>query len=168
MARVYHRKARKDYPAHGIKKGDMYYTASIKTGARSSRTLRQKTPFKQSQLTVSEFKQAWYTAEEEYADIKPEDRSGEALEDIASQFEQIASECMEKFDNMPEGLQYGDTGQLLEERQAAAEEVQGELERIASEYDELSRDDYGSDDEFEDARESLWCEAEDALGQMPG
>ena len=55
MARVHHRKAAKDYPDHGIAKGDLYYYTKIKTGPRSSRVLRSKEPFKRSQLTSSEF-----------------------------------------------------------------------------------------------------------------
>lgn len=44
MPKVQHVKARKDYPESGIKKGDMYYTASVMTGPRSSRTIRSKGP----------------------------------------------------------------------------------------------------------------------------
>ena len=44
MARVTRRKAAKDYPDAGINKGDLYYYAKIKTGPRTSRTLRSIKP----------------------------------------------------------------------------------------------------------------------------
>ena len=37
MARQTQRRARKDYPDHGISKGDLYWYAAIKTGPRSRR-----------------------------------------------------------------------------------------------------------------------------------
>lgn len=37
-------------------------------------------------------------------------------EDIASALEEIRDDLQDRLDNMPEGLQYGDTGQLLQDR----------------------------------------------------
>jgi len=134
MPRVHHRKARKDYPDNGIVKGDMYYTCRRKTGPWSSVTLRSLTPFKASQLTGSAFKSAWFGAEEGW------DASGKSEQDITDVAEAIRAageEAGESLDNMPESLQQGDTGQMLEERASQCEDTAGDLDSLASEYEEL-------------------------------
>lgn len=165
MPRVHHRKARKDYPADGIGKGDMYYTTSIKTGPRSSRTLRQKTPFKQSQLTTSEFKSGWYAAEEEWGEG---DKGADTARSVSEAIAALGETAQESFDAMPEGLQQGDTGQMLEERASVASDVSERIEQYASELEELDRNDYEDEDEFEDEVERLVGEIDDALSEMPG
>jgi hypothetical protein len=132
MARVHHRKARKDYPEKGIKKGDMYYFAQIKTGPRSSRTIRQLEPIKQSQLTSSDFLSQLYGIEEGFDEIVHDESAVEALNDAATTLRDLGQEQQDKFDNMPDGLQQGDTGQMLEERANNCEQWADEIEQIAS------------------------------------
>ena len=64
MPRVHTQKARKDYPKEGIKKGDMYYKWSIKTGPASGINYRSLTLPKPSQLTGSSFMQEYYSIQE--------------------------------------------------------------------------------------------------------
>lgn len=45
------------------------------------------------------------------------------LESLAEQVREFGEEQQGKFDNMPEGLQQGDTGQLLEERASNMEQA---------------------------------------------
>lgn len=133
MARVKYQKARKDYPNAGIKKGDMYYYARIKTGPYSSRQIRQKTPIRPSQMTTSDFLNQFYGLQESLQDFKGPlaDMPG-FLEDLASQARDLGQEQQEKYDNMPDPLQQGDTGCMLEERAQAMETWADSLEEAAS------------------------------------
>lgn len=135
MARVHHRKARKDYPEKGIKKGDMYYFAQIKTGPRSSLTIRQLTPIKQSQLTSSDFLSQLYGLEEGMDEIVHDESAVEALTDLAQSLRDLGQEQQDKFDNMPEGFQQGDTGQLLEERVSNCDQWADEIDTIANDLE---------------------------------
>ena len=134
MPRVHYRKARKDYPNQGIEKGDMYYYTKMKTGPRSSRVLRSKTPFKQSQLTNSPFKSGWYAASEGW---DASDKNDEAMRATAEALRELGQEAQDSYDNMPEGLQEGDTGQLLNARAEGCESKADELEALADEWEGL-------------------------------
>ena len=52
------------------------------------------------------------------------------LEDIRVQVEEIREEEQEKFDNMPEGLQNGPTGQGITDAISALEETEEELRNV--------------------------------------
>lgn len=132
MARVHHRRANKDYPQAGIQKGEMYYYAKIKTGPYSSRTIRQKEPIKASQLTSSEYLSRLYELQDQINGInEPED-----AREIAEALRELGQEQRDKLDNMPEGLQQGDTGQMLEERAEACESAADEMETLIDDWDE--------------------------------
>ena len=60
-----------------------------------------------------------------------------ALNDAAEQLRELGQECQDKFDNIPEGLQQGDTGQLLENRAQECEAKADELESAAGEVESL-------------------------------
>lgn len=145
MARLHHRKARKDYPDQGIKRGDMYYYAKIKTGPYSSRTIRSLTKPRPSQLTVSEWN-GWL------GDLQqiefPAVDNIEGLTEIGENIREFGEEQREKFDNMPEGLQQGSTGELLEERASGCEEWADAIDEAISEYESESQeiDDMDADD----------------------
>jgi hypothetical protein len=189
MAKVEKRKARKDYPEHGIKAGEDYYYVQIKTGPRSSKVMRSLKPFKPSQLTVSSFKSAWLSVDEAFSD-SPEE--GEDIRAAADAIRDAGQEARNAFDNMPEGLQQGDTGQMLEARADKADEVADALEELASEWDdleepqepteaepdqadeeahdawEMAQDEYETArQEFEDEQERIKGEAADLLSDMP-
>lgn len=51
-------------------------------------------------------------------------------EEITSELESIRDDLQERLDNMPEGLQEGDVGQLLQERISGLEDAISELESI--------------------------------------
>lgn len=132
MARVHHRKAAKDYPQFGIAKGDMHYYVKIKTGPRSSREMRSKTPFKRSQLTQSDYLSQLY----DWEDSKAEISDMESAQEFADTIRALGEEQDEKFNNMPEGLQQGDSGQMIEARRDACEAAAGEIEEIISEWED--------------------------------
>ena len=133
MPKVHHRKARKDYPNDGIRKGDMYYIARIKTGPRSSRTIRSLTPIPQSKLTSSPFKSGWYAMLEGWPDVITTD----AIREVASVIAELGEEAEASYENMPESLQEGETGQLLYARYEHCQTTADELETIADDLDNL-------------------------------
>lgn len=177
MAVPVKRTARKDYPNQGIKKGDEYHYVQLKTGPRSSLVLRSLKPFKQSQLTTSAFKKAWFSADEAYEDS---DKDEAAIRAAADSIREAGEDAREAFDNMPEGLQQGDTGQTLDQRADKCEEVADALNALADEFealdepvepegdDEDAQDTYDKEQaEFEQERDRIQEEAGDLLADMP-
>lgn len=161
MARVHFvKKARKNYPHDGIKKGESYYWWAFRYGGKH----KSKTMPKQSQLTGSEFLSTVYSFQEELEEGTFE-ATAEGLEEakderdrIVDELRSLADEQTEKRDNMPEGLQYSETGTLLEDRENYCNEFADELEAVDL---EISRDDYESDEDFHTA-------AQEALSDLSG
>jgi hypothetical protein len=54
---------------------------------------------------------------------------------VVQELRDLAEECQDNLDNMPEGLQQGDTGMMLQERIEACNNAADELEGIVSDYD---------------------------------
>jgi hypothetical protein len=135
MARTHFvKKARKDYPEAGIKKGESYYWWKFRYGGKH---MSKEAP-KASQLTQSEFLSRLYDVQDRLANISAdniEDIQTET-ESIAEELNEMASDCRDKHDNMPDGLQEGEVGQMLEERADACENAASELEGIDYDYDE--------------------------------
>ena len=129
MPRVKQVKARKDYPDHGVKKGDMCYVWSVKTGPRSSRNYRQLTPPKPHQLTSSAFLGTAYELNERIEALTADDLEDE-LQEIIDEIQELGDEQDEKWNNMPESLQYSSTGELLEGRRDSCEEWFSNLESV--------------------------------------
>lgn len=143
------KKARKANKDHDIKKGDSYYWWKFRLG-RSSMKRISKTRPRRSQLTLSEFYGTMYDAEDDLEAAVDEFRHGHDLEALASaceaaksDVEQAGETCQEKFDNMPDSLQQGETGQLLEGRVQSCEEIAQALDDAAEEVRsyELPEDD---------------------------
>lgn len=133
MARQKQQVARKDYPDQGIKKGDTYWFASVKTG-RGGITIRSLTRIPESRLTTSTFKSAWFSVQEEW------ESSDKMADDIRTASEALAGleeETRGSFGNMPERLQEGETGQMLNARAEACENAVSELDRLADELEGL-------------------------------
>jgi hypothetical protein len=130
MPRVTERKARKDYPNSGIKKGDKYFYWKIKTGPASGYACRSLTRPTPSQLNTGF---AGQVGEIEASLDAATDVDG--IRTVAEEIRALGEEQQEKHDNMPEGLQQGDTGQLLEERAQQCEEWADTIESACEEYD---------------------------------
>ena len=135
--------ARKARPESGIRVGDSYYWWQFMRGPR----MNSKTPPRPSQLTRSEFMVPYLQALEALGDLND---SGDLREDLApalriivDDLESLRDETQDKLDNMPESLQQGDTGQLLEERVANLEQFIPELERLT---DQAEGEDWGDTD----------------------
>lgn len=165
MPRVHHLKARKDYPDIGVVKGEMYYKWSIKL-QRGGLVRRSKTYPRPSQLNLGFSGQL--------GDIVQDIGAAQDVDDLRSLAEtlrELGSEQQEKYDNMPEGLQQGDTGQLLEERANNCETWADEIEQACDTYDSEVSDvdnmgwedfdltEEAEEDEIEQARETKRGEA---------
>ena len=113
--------ARKDYPAEGIKKGDTYFKWSIKTGPATGIIYRSKTYPKPSELTGSPFQKSLLEIQEHINNLEAsgfitaEDLSSE-LDEIIGGIESLRDETQTSLENMPESLQEGGVGQMLQER----------------------------------------------------
>ncbi len=138
MARVHTvKKARKNYKDAGIKKGDTYFWWKF----RNSPIRRSKTSPKRQQLTQSNFYISLYDLEDRINDLAAEEGLKEEVESIIQDIRALADEQEENKNNMPEGLQEGDTGQLLDERKDGLEEWADELEGLDLDiYDDLEDD----------------------------
>jgi hypothetical protein len=132
MAKVHHVKAaRKPIKEAGVKVGESYYWWKFRRGARRV----SKTYPRRSQLTQSDFLSQAYDIEDHIAALKAQDYMGDPdslksdLDDIASEIRSLGEEQADKLSNMPDSLQNGPTGELLQQRadecEAWADEIEG-------------------------------------------
>ena len=137
-AKVSQHVARKDYPNFGVAKGDTYYGWSLPMGG-TFRAYKSKTMPKPRQLTTSEFQISRLDLEDRInalsTDMSFDDIRSE-VESIAEDIKSLGEEQTEKFDNMPEGLQSGPSGELLEGRASACEEWAEGLEEVDTDGDD--------------------------------
>lgn len=163
MPKVTHvKKARRALPDHDIKVGDEYWWWSSKMGRYFVKHY-SKTPPKPSQLTGSEFHRTLLEIEEDYqnqTEFQTADDLSSALQDIYDRVESLKNETQDKLDNMPEGLQQGPTGEMLQNR---VDELDTWLSEIDP-NDMPDREDFESDEDFKAELESKW---QDVMGNMP-
>jgi hypothetical protein len=152
MPKVTHVKhARKAIKESGIKKGDSYYWWKFRFGGIH----RSKTQPKPSQLTQSTFLSTMLELQERTEALVSNLRDGKTtcsdaaseLSDIASEVRSAGEECQSSLDNMPEGLQQGDTGQMLQTRIDAAETIADDLEGVDTPEEDEEDDDKDDKDE---------------------
>lgn len=131
MPRVHFVKsARKDNPV--AKKGESYYWWKPMVGGRGGAKRFSKEQPSRSQTTQSEFLGGLYAIED---DMLAKADSPEALREAAENLRELGQEQQDKFDNMPEGLQQGDSGQMLEERANGCEEWASHIDQVADELE---------------------------------
>lgn len=141
MPRVHHvKKARKANKQYDIKKGDEYWWAAFKTGPRSGFKRCWKKPPRPSQLTLSEFYSTVLGHQEAIDDsaatattVDGVHSLGSDMESAAEEIRQLGDDQEEKLNNMPEGLQQGSTGELLQSRADECQTLADELEQAGSE-----------------------------------
>ena len=114
-----------------IAKGDPYIWWKFRFGGKRVRCA--ECPPKPSDLTQSEYLSQVYDLEERIGDINNDDPTAaiSELESIADDWDALADECDEKHSNMPDALQDGDTGQLLQDRAEACRTVAEECRQAA-------------------------------------
>ena len=163
------KKARRPVPEANINVGGSYYWWAFMSGGRGGAKRYSLTPPKQSQLTQSEFWSAVYSLQERPAPSDLDDVECE-IEDLRSELESIMDETQSKLDNMPEGLQQGDSGQLLQERIDACENAISELDSVDFSFDEPDTegmDETETEEAISQAREDrlieVWSEVGSAI-----
>lgn len=127
MPRVTHvKKSLKPVPQLGLPAGSSYYWWKFKKGGKRY----SLTPPKRSQLTQSAFYGALYDLQDDV--INSADASADLAsvrDSVVETLNEIMDQCQESLDNMPEGLQQGSVGELLQERvdamQSAIDEFEG-------------------------------------------
>ncbi len=184
MPRVHCKKAGKDYPLDGIKKGDTYYSWSF---FRQNPT-RSLTPPKASQLTQAPYGQALAAMEGLHGDVDGGVLSADStLEDVQAMLEtaadeitNVAEEYRESAANIEDGFGHATEGSEMREQYAE------ELDSFADEVRDLSIDeppaleDTDEDEDIEDEEERQmdqeerhhsameeWCDTvKDEVGQL--
>jgi hypothetical protein len=171
MARVTH--VKKAQKAQGpctkcrteIKVGDPYCWWKFLRGPRYVRCAKAACSPKPSDLTRSEFYSTLYDLGDRLQSALDDFRTGGDASDLSSELNDIASdlrtlgeECRDKYSNMPEGLQQGDTGQLLETRADECDSKADELESAASTLDSFEEPE--DEDDKESARDDAATEAD--------
>lgn len=151
-----------------INVGESYWTWCFYGG----QPIYSKTKPRQSQLTNNSFKQELYSIQESVEDFSTEDPDevGEFVEELISNLEELRDTCQESFDNIPEQLQEGNSGQILQERIENLDDVISNLENIdtefSSELDESEKDGMSQEEwerQEEDEREE-WIA--DKIGEI--
>lgn len=136
------KKAQKDYPEFGIKKGDSYWHWAFAFGPK----YKSKTQPTRSQLTRSSFLSTLYSIEDgisnAFKECTTSDDLESSMEQLISDIEELRDETQNSLDNMPSQLQDADSGQLLQERIEALESWISDLQSI-----DLSIEDDLSDEE---------------------
>lgn len=165
MPRVHTKKARKDYPNAGIKKGDTYFSWSFRYGGK----YKSLTPPRPSQLTQSKMSAALAAAESLEDSIKsattPQDLV-DALNQAAEEIKAVADEYEDSLGNMP--TQEGGVAEAMQEKidgltewGDALESDAGEVEGIEDfeEFDSLtkSRQDEIMDEARQLAEQNISC-----------
>lgn len=138
MAKIEKPKARKEYKCSKcgevIKVGDLYLKGSP---FRAKPIIRcMKCGLRHWELSGLEYVNSvgricdcW---EEDY------ELGEDTAQSIADELDSIKDQCQDSLDNMPEGLQYGSTGELLQERIDCLDDVISELESI--DYDSIKEE----------------------------
>lgn len=121
-----------------IKTGDGYKWWKFRYSGRFVRCLEVKCHPKPSQLISNPFQSALAAISESLSEAFGQARSQtdptiaiEAARGAAEDLRSLGEEQSEKFYNMPDGLQQGDTGQLLENRASECEDKACTLESYA-------------------------------------
>jgi hypothetical protein len=145
MARAFSRVAGKDYPEHGIKKGDTYYFWSV--GFRGRKQM-SKTPPRQSQLTGSKMSAA-YAAQEALQDAlaaasSPEEVA-EALNTAADEIEAVGDEYQEAADATTGNGNRVPNADEMEEKASGLRDWAESLRNDATEVENLTASEYVDD-----------------------
>lgn len=118
-----------------IEVGDPYLWWAFRHGPKYKRCTEH--PPRQSELIASPFLSGMAESQEEIEDALETFHDGGSVEDLQATVESVAAAIRERgeeaqgsFDNMPEGLQQGETGQMLETRAERCEEIASELEDL--------------------------------------
>ena len=162
MARLHTvKKARKDYPEDGIKKGDTYYWWQFRFGPK----MRSKTYPKRSQLTQSDFYIWLYDLEDSIDALVPDKTLEDEVANIISEIDDMRDELQSRLDVIPEQLQDSGSGEILQERIDALDEWSSGLQSIDFDVDTNEDDNEEGIDAEEQKYEDL---LDDVKSYTPG
>lgn len=167
MPRVHFtKKARKNYPQYGVKKGDSYYYWTFYGG----RKVVSKTAPKPWQLTQSAFKQSVLQLIDQASSANFLDSDGVSsyIDTLKGELEQLRTESEESLENMPEQLRDSSFGgSLLTERVDTLEDAISDLDGIDTETTiDPNEDNVHAIEEFDEWAENVRSEIDNALGSV--
>lgn len=140
MPRVHEvKKARRPLPDHGIAVGDSYFWWAFRSG-RGSYKVFSKTRPKPSQLTQSTFYSTLLSVQESQPAFSDISDVESWTEEARSELENLKDEIEGNLSNMPDSLQQGDTGQLMQERIDGLYELISGLENLDFEPEEVDEE----------------------------
>lgn len=122
-----------------IKQGDSYRWWKFRYGGRRIRCAKPECAPRPSDLTQSAFYSQLYGLQDSL-DTAIADRSVDDLRAVADELRSLGEECSSNRDNMPEGLQDSETGELLQTRADECESKADEIESAADELEGLADD----------------------------
>ncbi len=120
---------------------------------------------RRSQLTQSEYYGTLYDIQDNADSANPDfDDIQSEIDSIVGELESLRDETQEKFDNMPDGLQQGDSGQLLESRVSSIDDAISTLESVdtSGDFGELEGDELA--EAIANRASEIWSEVTDTLG----
>lgn len=132
--------------SHVVQPGEPYFHWSIMSGSRGVKKFACQEHWPSSRdLERSEFRLAIFGIEDTIGEAVTAFRAGEedpdfdalaeAMREAGTALRDLSEETGGKFDNMPEGLQQGEIGQLLESRRDATDEKADECDTAADEIE---------------------------------
>lgn len=160
MANVKTQKSRKEYKCgkcgRTIKIGEEYQ--SVRMMYQPIKVRCTSCGFKRSETVSSEFAARVYDIQDDLSIESQDD-----IDSLVSELEDLESETRDKYDNMPEGLQQGDVGMLLESRadslSSAVSEIQSleypeSIESIEEDCDK-EKEDFKNEEEYKEYLEEF-------------
>lgn len=131
-------RAQKDYPQFGIKRGQEHFTWSVPGGGVFVK-YRSLTAPKKSQLVAPGYQQDFAVLQETAAYLG-EIHDVSDIQSLVDEITALKDDVEEKYNNMPEQLQGGDTGVLMQDRISDLESWIEELNDIISDAEAITDD----------------------------
>ncbi len=143
-------------PRHRGDQGPDHYKWTTRPGGRGKGIIHRSATYpKPQQLTSSDFLIQVYDLQDRLDALAADENLESERDSIAEDIRALGEEQQEKLDNMPEGLQQGSTGEMLQERidgcEAWADEIESvEIPEPPEEDDEDAGDKTAGDEDDED------------------
>lgn len=88
------------------------------------------------------------------------------LDSVISDIENLKDETQDKLDNMPEQLQYSNSGEILQERIYNMDSIISDLETLRDEYEEIQNREMEEDDDEDEFNEEKENDLEDKKSEI--
>ena len=169
MAKVSSQKANKEYKCSKcgavINKGDNYYKIIARFSSPKIRCSNCKP--ERSELTTSDYL-SWLWDLQDHLEERYDFREEGAKDELYSEIEEMQSDLQDRFDNIPEQLQYADAGQTLQDRIDSLDSAMSDLDSLdypcREDYEDEDLTDEEIDEEYENALEEYETEIAEIVG----